>query len=122
MGDKSRRLFISNSLLTFSSMVVANPIANPMLWDTKIDSDSSLRLISECMSVHHQWMLEESIDPDNYLKLKIIRPDGSRKNLSEVTKADFKDNNFFVINGLTLGKTEASLLAILGASLDSNVI
>jgi hypothetical protein len=66
-----------------------------------------------------QWKKTESCNPKDYFNSRMRHYGFTPDQTSKITAIDFKTNNYFVINGLYLGKTEAALIAYLGSRLSS---
>jgi len=117
MNNITRRKFITKTLLAISSSMVSNSIYSNKLIDLETLSDNS-KFQQECVIIYLEWIKREHDSPINFL-LNSINNNGSGKlKITELTKTDFQNNNFFSIEGLLLGKTEAAFLALLGSNVN----
>ena len=117
MKNITRRSFITKTLLTLSSSVISNSIyATPR--SQLADAHDREKFQHECCIVYQEWGEKEKIDPKTFLHKAINDNVSNQLKISELTKIDFQNENFFSVNGLLLGKTEAAFLALLGSEIN----
>ncbi len=114
MKNLTRRRFCSLLLLSIAVPISNQANASPSN-NTENLSDDHLSALKECESVYEEWIKNETMSPTQYFFNKMQEYNLTLQRTSEATALDFKNNNFFEINGLKLGKTEAAFLAIIGA-------
>lgn len=79
------------------------------------DIKAADNVLKECRVVFLEWIKQEPLKPEEYLQVSMGDRAFLKDRLSEVTREDFLKKNFFSVNGLQLGKTEAAFLALLGS-------
>jgi len=117
MTNLTRRKFCSLLLLTIAAPIgssSADAIAPNSIRNSSNEPSSAL---NECESVYKEWIKNEKMSPAQYFFQKIQEYQLNPQQTSEATTLDFEHNNFFEVNGLKLGKTEASFLAIIGSNI-----
>ena len=108
--ESNRRNFLKMLLvLTFPSIRVEASDKN---------SDKYLsNLNKEFLMVYKQWVQQENFLPIDYFYSSMKSYGLGYDQVSKATIMDFDRGNFLIVNGLVLGKTEASIIAHLGAEL-----
>jgi hypothetical protein len=113
----TRRSFITKTLLALSSAVPNVTYANQQFKSNRLTENSKFQ--QECFIIYQEWQRLEENTPLEFLTHSISNNVSNRIKISELTKIDFQNQNFFTINGLLLGKTEAAFLALLGSNINN---
>lgn len=116
MTNITRRTFILQSIVLLAAPMA---ITTTKVWAShaeELRKTSPPEAIQECKTVYLEWLKQGNIHPEFYLENKLNTHLFSKEKLSHITKSDFINNKFFVVNGLQLGKTEAAFLALIGST------
>ena len=117
MKNITRRSFIATTLLTLSSPAVSNLThANQLIELASLNNSQKFQ--QECLIIYQEWEKRESGSPMKFFLNAINNDISGKLKMSELTKIDFQNQNFFSIDGLLLGKTEAAFLAMLGSNIN----
>ncbi len=115
MNPISRRNFITRALVILSSSIAAGSVnSHPFIELESLQTNASFE--HECFIVYQEWKRREQSDPLIFLQQALNNPTLEGIKISELTQKDFQKQNFFPIEGLLLGKTEAAFLALLGSN------
>ena len=117
MRNLTRRSFITKTLLVLSSSVLSKSIFSGQLIESESLSNNP-EFQHECYAVYQEWTKNELVSPMDFLINSINIYGSGKLKMSELTKIDFQNQNFFSIEGLLLGKTEAAFLALLGSNVN----
>lgn len=118
MKNITRRRFIAKALFTLSSSIVSQSIHSNQLIKLEV-SNSNPKFQHECLIIYQEWIKREHGSPMNFFLNSIRSNSSGRLKITELTKIDFQNQDFFSINGLLLGKTEAAFFALLGSNVKS---
>jgi hypothetical protein len=117
MNNITRRSFIEKTLLALASTAVSSTTYAKQPPEVPLLGDNS-KFQRECVIIYHEWEKKEKINPATFLSDSIKNNVSSKLKISELTKIDFQNQNFFSVDGLLLGKTEAAFLALLGSGIN----
>lgn len=116
MKRLTRREFIYELLLIAGSTLTIGGIANAAIrTGDEDDHRETSPIFNECAEVYKEWMNKEGIGPAEYLISTMSKRGLEPWKISEATKLDIQDHNYFMVNGLQLCKTEAAFLALMGS-------
>ena len=117
MKTVTRRNFIAKTLLALSSTTVSHSTYANQPAEMTI-SNAGSKFQHECFIIYQEWEKKEKHSPMAFLLNSVNNNVSSKLKISELTKIDFQNQNFFSVDGLLLGKTEAAFLALLGSGIN----
>ena len=112
----TRRSFITKTLLALSSSAVQNAAYANQQFKLNNPTENS-KSQQECFIIYQEWKRQEQSSPMEFLTNSLNNNVSNHLKISELTKIDFQNQDFFSVDGLLLGKTEAAFLALLGSGI-----